>query len=117
MIPAERVVTAIPVRELWDPQGTLPLTRSRLLSASDLKAQLRTHSVRFAVADTGLPLRWVEPRDAANFWKREVQPRLIDPTATEAGFTPDSFPGGYAYIASEWSLDNAPAAVLLEKYH
>jgi len=31
---------------------------------------------------------------------------------------PDSFPGGYCYLASEWTDDGSNAiVVLLEKYH
>jgi hypothetical protein len=105
------------MRELWDRNGAIHVKRGQSLSAADIKGQLRAHPVTFVVANIGQPLTWVEPSFAFRFWKEEVQLHLVDPPSAEAGFSLESFPGGYAYVASEWSGGSAPAVVLLGMHH
>ncbi len=117
MDPAKRVVTTIPLRELWDGNGTIALRRGRLLSAADIKRQLRGQPVSFVVANVGQPLTWVAPSAAYRFWKEEAQPHLVDPAAATDGFSVDQFADGYAYVASEWSDHSGLVVIVLEKHH
>jgi hypothetical protein len=108
-----RVVSQIPMTELWDCEGLLPAARHRPLRGTDVAALLRQGTVRFVVADIGQRLRWVPPSDCYGFWKTELQPWIVESDT----FDLDNFPGEYCYAASEWLDGNPSPLVLLEKYH
>ena len=104
----QRVVTRIPLTELWNETGSVPAAESRDLAAEDIRALLRIGPVRFVVADVGRPLQWVPAAECFRFWNGEVQSRVAKARAAL-----EDFPGGYCYFASEWSpLDGPPIVVL-----
>lgn len=117
MLPTQRVVTRMPVRELWDESGSLPLRRSRDLSASDIRQLMRYGLARLCVADVGLPLRWPEPSTYFSFLKNDVLPRLVNPADANSGFHLETYPQEYAFVASEWIGEIDGVVVLLEKHH
>jgi hypothetical protein len=55
----QRVVTKIPLTELWDESGTIAGGRIRNLNENTLIELIRSGSVRFVVADCGLKLDWI----------------------------------------------------------
>jgi hypothetical protein len=55
----ERVVTKIPLTELWDASGTLVGHRISDLSENSLVELMRSGSMQFVVADCGLKLDWI----------------------------------------------------------
>jgi hypothetical protein len=115
MDPHDRIVTQLPLDELWTSRHRLRSTRLRLLQPADLPALLRAGPVRFVLANVGTPLRWVALEETFSFWKREACQRLADP---EAAIVLDDFPAGVAYVASLWEAEGEPAAiVLLEEHH
>jgi len=93
------------------------MRRVRPLSASDVREFMRLGLKEFCAADVGRPLQWLDPASPYEFLKHEVLPTLVEPSSTEQGFSLDGFPGGYAYLASEWQDDAGGQAVLFEKYH
>jgi hypothetical protein len=111
-----RIVTNIPLTELWNDSGMLAHVRRQLLGFSDVAVHLRSESTRFVVADLGKPLQWIG-RSPLLQLTQEIQGRIVEPAATERGFRLEDFPGEYAYIASEWSAEQSPSIVLLERYH
>lgn len=111
-----RVVTRLPVDEIWSEQGQISRRRIRDLSGQDIKQLLTLGSVRFVVADVGWPLMWVALEQRFNFWKDEVQLHLLDPVVIQYGVQSESFPGGYSYEASEWEWPDG-SLVLLTKWH
>ncbi len=115
-IPLEkRLVTQIPLEEIWTPVRLLHASRGRTLNADDIASLLRSSAVRFAVADCGSALHWVSDKDSFAFWKTEAKSRIVD---TDDAITPVNYPGAYCYLASEWVDDQSPEIViLLEKYH
>lgn len=117
MDPSLRVVTRIPLMELWTDRGPLPATRGRWLGADDVRDLLRAGPVRLVIADVGHRLVWVADADRFAVWKEEVRSHLVDPR--ERGFRLEDFPGRYAYLASEWYPDAPGSApiVSLEKHH
>jgi len=104
----QRVVTRLPLSELWDDTGQVAADRRRDLTAADILDLLRAGPVRFVVANVDHPLRWLPIGECFRFWKAEVQTRVADP----GGVCLEDFPGGYCYFASEWAGHGPPIVVL-----
>jgi hypothetical protein len=110
-----RLVTRLPLEQLWSEEGELRHARCLgLLDRQGIAQLLRDGAVRFAIADVGLPLTWIGPGDCFEYWKREVKPHLAEPGAS---IDLTAFPSGYAYIARSWTLGVPPTVVVLEKHH
>ncbi len=86
MRPDQRVVTRLPLTELWDPHGTLPMERGRTVGREHVTDLLRSGRARFVLANCGDPLRWIPSDDTYRFWKAEVKDHLVEPDAAERGF-------------------------------
>ena len=114
MEPSQRVITATPMRELWDQNGPVAAHRSRDLTAADLRDLLRRGPVRFVVADPGSRPRWIPEGDCYSFWKVEVQSHLVGPGGAARL---DEFAGGYCLFAAEWSPGEGSPIVVLEMAH
>jgi hypothetical protein len=113
----ERVVTAIPLAEIWDAAGPIAARRGPRLGDPDIRILLQgTRLVQFVVADAvGAPLRWVPLAEARAFWRFEVRPRIV--LADAVRFDAESYPGRYCYVATRWTRE-APEdvpLVLLER--
>jgi hypothetical protein len=120
MDPAKRIVTQLPLRELWDARGPRPATRLRALAASDVAALLRVNPLlppaRFVLVNGGQPLRWLDLDEMLVFWRETARARIVDPA--EQGFRLEDFPGEFCYIASEWHEEGVEAPiVVLKQYH
>lgn len=116
MQPDQRLVTQLPLTELWNAIETLQLARKRVVGSEDVAELLRRGSVTFVLAESGQRLTWVLADDGYRFWKDEAKPHLVDAGAAEEGFQLEDFPGDYCYIGSEWEGGPEPV-VLLERYH
>jgi len=114
MQPSHRVITATPMRELWDERGAVVASRSRDLSPDDIRTLLRRGPLRFVVAEVGVRPRWLPEESCFTFWKAEVQSHLAAPGVP---VVLDDFPGGYCYFASEWSPVAGSSIVVLEAAH
>jgi hypothetical protein len=79
MRPQKRVVTKMPLTEIWDDSGTLSGGRIRDLDQSGLRELVLSGSVQFVVADPGLKLNWIPAEECFDFWKT-VRPRIADPS-------------------------------------
>lgn len=115
MTPSLRTVNRIPLERLWNEDGEIEVSRKCWVSTQALRAMLRMGQVQFIVADIGSPLRRIDMAKCFDFWKSEVEHHLIDDPGL--GFSLDDFPGGYAYLASEWTGNHPASIVLLEKHH
>jgi hypothetical protein len=118
MDPAKRLITTLPLRELWDDRGNVSAERIRDLGREDVR-QLSRGGIepRFVVADIGQPLVWVDREHRYNVWKDEVAPRLVEPSDADMGFALDDFPEGRAYLVSEWRLADGSTAIVAEAAH
>jgi len=114
MHPALRVVTRIPLDELWSDAGTLPLVRGADLGEADIADRLRAGIRAFAVANCGKPLQWVPASGCYPFWKNDVKERLVD--AKRESQCLEDYPGEYCYSASEWT-GQGNTVILVERYH
>jgi len=113
-----RVVTTMPVVELWDASGPLGARRGPRVGDPDIRALLEgVRLVQFVVADAvGAPLRWIPLAEARAFWRYEVRPRIV--RADAAWPEPEAYPGRYCFVATRWTSE-APQAVplvLLERH-
>jgi hypothetical protein len=109
-----RVVVRLPLGKLWDEEGVIDATRSRWLTADDIRALLRLGRVRFVVANVGLPLRWIPESECFQFWQEECRSHLADP---EKPAPLEAFPGEYCYSPSEWLSSAGSPIVVLEMQH
>jgi len=109
-----KVITHLPLAELWRDDGFSTTKRERSLTAEDVLECLASGPVQFVVADVGWAPRWVPARECFQFWTNEVKPHLANGTEER----PDDFPSGYCYFASRWESEGPEAPiVLLEKQH
>jgi hypothetical protein len=109
-----RIVTHLPLRELWRDDGFLTTARGRSLTKKDVHKFLGPGPVQFVVVDVGTAPLWIPLKDCFAFWKGEVQHHF----AAEAPVILDQFPGEYCYFASLWDgTDAATPLVVLEKHH
>ena len=111
---ALRIVTQMPLAELWRDDGFTTTSRVRQLTADDITTLLRSGRVQFVVADMGVSPRWIPLRECYDFWKREAQPHLAAP---ESRASLDDFPDGYCYFASEWSNRDSTPLIVCERHH
>ena len=110
----ERIVTAIPLEDIWTDEEQIEASRERYLTPTDLTNMLRTHPVEFIVADVGAPLKRISVDKCYEFWESEVKRHLLNPHGKA---DVSKFPDEYGYFASEWSGQIEVPIVLLEKIH
>lgn len=108
----QKVVTELPLKELWNQSGVLEGWSKGLIGIQVLLELLGTSAFQFVVAETGKKLIWVEDNLYA-FWKNEVKIRLY----SEGKPYLDDYPGAYFYFAYEWELSDGKKVVVLEKNH
>ena len=111
----KRVITKLPLEELWSAAADFPdARRLRYLDREELTQLLREGPVWFVVANVGHRPVWVELDQCFDFWKREVKPHLASPGIR---IYLDQYPGEYAYSARRWSTHLTNPVVVLEKMH
>jgi hypothetical protein len=112
-----RIVSTIPINDLWDDQGAISARKVSLVGKAHIQKLLRSGQVRFVLADIGKPLEWIEPNAQYSFWKNELSPHLAEPSSAEHGVSLDEWPDGYCYFASEWRLADECVVIVAERYH
>ena len=113
-----KILTEIPVKQLWNDNEIIYASRERYLTVEDIKDMLMNYPVEFVVANVGSKLKWIPYTKCYEFWKSEVKSHIVNnPEDKKKGFDIDNFSGNYAYIASEWSGEIETPIILLEKYH
>lgn len=113
MKPEQRIVTKLPLKELWDENGTLSEGRIGSLGQNNLAELLRARPVQFVIADVGEKLDWIPTQDRFEFWKT-VRPQILD---SPGPIYLEHFPSKTAYAASEWRGRAGECLILLEKHH
>ena len=111
---ALKVVTQIPLTELWRDDGFTTTSRVRWLGADDVAGLLRAGLVQFVIDDVGLSPYWIPLSECYDFWRREAQPHLAAP---ESRACLDDFPGGYCYFASQWKGRDSTPIIVCERHH
>ena len=114
MVVARRIVTGLPLAEVWTDKGPLHAQRSERVGEAEI-VQLLQDGSTFVVADVGKPLQWISAADRFAFWKAELKWRLVP--ADVDSFDVSSYPGSYCYLASAWREQSSSPVVVLEMYH
>jgi len=109
-----KVVTKLPLTDLWNEREIVHASRGRSLSQDDISGLLRLGPVQFVVASVGEKLRWIDPADCYEFWRNEAKPHLATP---QAPTRLDDFPASYFFRASEWHTGHSIPILVLEKSH
>jgi hypothetical protein len=109
-----RVVTRLPLEELWDDSGVIAAHRARDLNADGVREALRT-GTKAAVANIGDPLRWLHGLALFDWWKAEAAPRLLDPNAP--AWRLELMPGHRGWLAAEWRLLDGALVLAFEAIH
>ena len=110
----DRVVTHLPLTDLFDANGPVAAERVVALGVQDIQEMLRRGPCRFVFAEGGRPLTWTEAATCFATWAHEVRPHLAAP---ESKNNLDEFPGAYLYFASAWRLQDGEEIVVLEMHH
>jgi hypothetical protein len=74
-----RIVTHLPLQELWGNKGFTTTSRGRGLTDEDITSFLRAGPVQFVVVDVGVSPGWIALSDCYEFWKREGKAHLVSP--------------------------------------
>src|SRR5882724_11779947 len=98
MRPDQRIVTKIPLTELWDEKGALHGERIRQLDENLIRGLMGTGQVQFIVADCGAKLNWIPMPERFEFWKT-ARRQVADPSRP---ILLKQFPNETAHVASEW---------------
>jgi hypothetical protein len=77
--PNRRIVTNLPLAELWDDNGKTPAERIRSLNKNSIQKLVRTGPAQFIVANCGKKLNWIPIEERFGFWKT-VRPQIADPS-------------------------------------
>jgi len=117
MRPNQRVVTRLPLTELWDARGTLRIERRRAVGRERVTELLRNGRVRFVLANCGDPLKWIPPDDNYRFWKEDVKRHLIEPEDVERGLRLEGWPDESVIVGTEWGEGDGYNVILLEIHH
>ncbi len=108
----QKVISRLPVDEIWAGQRLVSTIKVRDLDASDIGDLLRSDIIRFVVADVGKPYEWIPNNERYDFWKDEVKVHLAAP---ESKAVLEDFPDEYCYFASEWKSYDGDTIILLSK--
>ena len=111
---SQKIVTQIPLIELWNSDGPLDALRAENLGETDIVRLLQNGS-SLVVAEAGQPLQWIPEGDRFAFWTTEVKCRLIAPDADR--FYLDDYADNYCYVASMWLFAPSAPVIVLEKHH
>jgi hypothetical protein len=110
MDPAKRIITSLPLEELWNAAGPVSAERIRYLDRVAIADLLRLGGARFLVAHLGAAPEWVAPDQTFAVW-RELREKVV---------APDSRPendGELRYWASEWADEGSGPLVVFESFH
>jgi hypothetical protein len=110
---SQRLITELPLHELWNDDGVVQSRKVRDLSIEDLRELVSRGAVRFVIADVDAKPKWIAESACFDFWKGGVQKHIAD-SARRVHL--EDFPNGYCYFAEEWEGAESPI-VVLRRYH
>lgn len=114
MTQAQRIVTKIPLDELWTDSEIVSYKRQEYLTERQVQELVFKGDIAVAEASCGLKLSWVSPNSAIEFYKKQIKGHIVnDPDRIILADYEDE----WCYLASLWSSADGQKAILLETYH
>lgn len=110
----KRIVTQIPIKELWRENEALGLKKVQNLSKTEVKNVLLKGTCQFVVANVGFELEWISVNDCFDFWKSKVKDNIAEDWNS---FYLEDYPDEFVFVASLWKGDIGVDVILLEKHH
>jgi hypothetical protein len=110
----QRIVTTIPLEQLWTEAEILSHERQEYLNEQEAQDLLQNGNVSILLASCGLKLIWITPPEALAKFKREIKGHIVN--------NPDSivlqdYEDEWCYLASLWNNTLEERILLLETYH
>jgi hypothetical protein len=110
----ERIVTRIPLDELWTVSAILEYKRLDYLTERQVKELVLKGAIAIAEASCGLKLSWILPDNAFKYFKSQIKGRVVhDPDRIIL----DDYEDKWCYLASLWVDAKSQKVILLETYH
>jgi hypothetical protein len=113
MNPAQRVVTSLPLAELWTAAGPMRAVRLENIGADQVRDLVRGGVRTFVVANVGAPLEWMSDFTALQFWKRS---RTSIASPNQRWFL-DNYPDRQLLAASRWETPSGDPIIVFELHH
>jgi hypothetical protein len=114
--PDKRIVTRMPLVELWTHEGApFPATRVRWLVSSEAHDLVKQRpDLDLVVARGGERIQWLYGDEKWTFWKEELKGRIADP---EGPIYREDFEDELYYLVSEWAAPGIERPILLAEKH
>ncbi|MEL6698859.1 MAG: hypothetical protein AAFP89_21620 [Bacteroidota bacterium] len=114
MNPSLKIVTEMPVQQLWHKTPMIGAKRERYLTKNEWAEILQKYPVEFVIANVGDKLDWIPVDTCFEVWKSNIRDQAAyNPNSIEV----ESYPHAFVYVASEWTRQTQTPIILLEKYH
>jgi hypothetical protein len=109
--PRLRIVTRLPLQEIWDEAGLIRARKGELVGSDEIRQFLRAEPGALVEAVIGERMVWHTGNARFAFWKGTLRPHLIEPESAIEGFVRnDEDP--LCFIVYEWFPDDAGNRVL-----
>jgi hypothetical protein len=119
MAPWLRIVSCMPLDQLWTQHGITRHVRGAALGVAEVEARLRaSQDYELVEARTGSQLRWY-PRGHYGFWQEKARRHAEEPDEEPDEVRPlDDFPDSRCYFISEWhDAETGDSVLLFEEHH
>ena len=116
MEPYKRVVTRMPLAELWRHDGVpVPAKRVRWLVSDEVHDLLRHRpDLDLVVVRGAHPLEWLYGDEKWAFWKEQLKDRIADP---EGPIYREDWEDEVFFLVSEWAAAGVERPILVAEMH
>ena len=100
--------------------NNINLVELNIVGINEVKQLLKTSKVLF-ILDNARMIRWISEDETFEFWKNEVETRIVEPKEAEEGFQLEDYPEEYCYIARKCRNSDdegdPTSYIILQTYH
>jgi hypothetical protein len=110
----QRIVTTIPLEQIWTETEILPHERQEFLNEQQVYDLLQNGNVPIMLASCGLKPTWISPQEALARFKREIKDHIVN---NPDKIVLEDYEDEWCYLASIWTDTHEEKVLLLETYH
>jgi len=110
----QRIVTNLPIDELWTDSAILEYERKEYLTERQVQEIILQGKIAVVEASCGLKLSWVSPDQTLDFFKSKVKGHVADDPKI---ISLADFESNWCYLPSKWVNLDGQEVILLETYH